>query len=68
MPNFISYKVVTDPIVTTSTTSFSGPLDDFLNSIQANNDTVESATTAEPTKNTRFSWSSRGVKEAPYTT
>ena len=67
MPDFISYKVVTDPIVTTSTTSFSGPLDDFLNSIQANNDTVESAT-PEATKSTRFSWSSKGVKEAPYTT
>lgn len=67
MPNFISYKVVADPTVATSTASFSGPLDDFLNSIQTNNDTVESATPEESTKNTRFNWSSRGVKETPYT-
>lgn len=68
MPNFISYKVVADPMLTTSTASFSGPLDDFLNSLQTNNDAVESATPEEPTKSIRFSWSSRGVKEAPYTT
>ena len=68
MPNFISYKVVADPMLTTSTASFSGPLDDFLNSLQTNNDAIESATSEEPTKSTRFSWSSRGVKEAPYTT
>lgn len=68
MPNFISYKVVADPTVTTSTASFSGPLDDFLNSIQTNNDTVESATPEESTKSARFNWSSRGVKETPYTT
>lgn len=67
MPNFISYKVVADPTVTTSTASFSGPLDDLLNSIQNNNDTVESATPEESTKSARFNWSSRGVKETPYT-
>lgn len=67
MPNFISYKVVADPTVTTSTASFSGPLDDLLNSIQTNNDTVESATPEESTKSARFNWSSRGVKETPYT-
>ena len=68
MLNFISYKVVTDPVVATSAASFSGPLDDFLNSIQTNNDTVESATPEESTKSTRFNWNSGGIKEASYTT
>lgn len=68
MPGFVSYRTVTTPEVTTSRSSisFSGPLDDFLNSISLDNTPIESATPEETTRNTNFSWTSGGVKDAPY--
>ena len=68
MPDFISYRTVTTPEVTTtsSSVSFSGPLDDFLNSISSGNDPIESATPEETTRNTNFHWISGGIKDAPY--
>lgn len=68
MPDFISYRTVTTPEVTTtsSSVSFSGPLDDFLNSISSGNDPIESAAPEETIRNTNFHWISGGAKDTPY--
>ena len=67
MPDYIKYKTISVPHVTTTPFSIQGPLDMFLQEIQPtqSQETFQTETTSN--NPISFQWTSGGIKEKPYT-